>query len=243
MDLVKLLIFLIIITANTLAFSKDLVVGVVNNEPPYTSASANGSGYYGFCVDLIEEICSRLHYSCKFRETNFDRQLPDLLEGRFDLTFFTSPITSTENEEYTYTLPYLPSMGQFMTLGSSSMNSLENLKDKKIGVIKASFLKSQFLSNYTSPANVYEFDDTTLLLNALNSHQVDAVLINSSVAKYLINNVGDLKPLGEPVQFGLGYGISILKKNADLVKKINKILLEMEVDGTYAKLYTKYFGK
>ena len=242
MELVKLLIFLILITVNMLTYGKNLVIGVVKNEPPYTSAFANSNGYYGFCIDLMDEICSRLQESCQYTETTFDKQLEDLRKGRYDMTFFPSPITPTKNEDYLYTLPYLLSTGQFMTLVNSNIYSIKELKDKKIGVLKASFLKNNFLSHYTSLANVYEFTDTTLLLNALSFQRIDAILINNSVAKYLVNNVGNLRLLGKPVPLGMGYGISLLKTNADLANKINKILLQMQTDGTYERIYNKYFG-
>ena len=242
MDLVKSLIFLLLICLSTLIHGEDIVVGVVNNEPPYTSALVNGKGYYGFCVDLAEEICSRLKVTCKYKETKFDRQLEDMRNGYFDMTFFPSPITSTKKEDYMYTLPYLLSLGQFITLSDNDINSIKDLENKKIGVLKSSGLKTSFLANYVSLDNVIEFPDTTHILNALSSHEIDAILINSSVTKYLINNVGNLKRVGKPVTLGEGYGISLLKSNAELAHKINKILLQMQEDGTYAKLYNKYFG-
>jgi ABC-type amino acid transport substrate-binding protein len=242
MELVKLLFFLLLITVNTLSYGQKLIIGVMRTEPPYSSVVPNSDVYYGFCIDLMDEICSRLQYTCKYRETKFGKQEEDLRKGLFDMTFFPSPITETDDEDYMYTLPYIPSTVQFMTLANSIIYSIKELKDKKVGVIQASSFKDNFLDQYTAQTNIMEYDDTTGLLTALIAHQIDAMLVNSSVAKYLIINVGNLKSLGKPVQFGMGYGISLMKKNAALVKKINKVLLQIEADGTYARIYHKYFG-
>jgi len=238
----KILIFLILVLGNILAYGNQLVIGVLKFEPPYTSIASDGKHFYGFCIDLMDVICKRLHESCEYKVTAFDEQVEDLLNKRIDLTFLPSPITSTENIDYLYSLPYLPSTGQFMTLSNNNIHSLKELKDKKIGVIQASYLKPNFLSHYTSQSNIHEYANTTLLIHALNNHKIDAILINSSVAKYLANNIGNLSPVGEPIQFGMGYGISALKKNADLINKINQILLQLSTDGTYEKIYIKYFG-
>jgi polar amino acid transport system substrate-binding protein len=38
------------------------------------------------------------------------------------------------------------------------------------------------------------------------------------------------------------YGIALKKGNAELLAKINKGLADVKADGTYDKIYTKYFG-
>ncbi|HAT9397002.1 TPA: transporter substrate-binding domain-containing protein, partial [Legionella pneumophila subsp. pneumophila] len=41
---------------------------------------------------------------------------------------------------------------------------------------------------------------------------------------------------------GSGYGIIALKNQSALIDKINHILLEMEKDGSYLRIYNEYFG-
>ena len=42
---------------------------------------------------------------------------------------------------------------------------------------------------------------------------------------------------------GEGYAIMAHKNNSDLIKKINQALLDMEQDGTYLRIYNRYFGE
>ncbi|HAU2068628.1 TPA: transporter substrate-binding domain-containing protein, partial [Legionella pneumophila] len=49
------------------------------------------------------------------------------------------------------------------------------------------------------------------------------------------------KLIGKKISIGEGYSIMANPDQFVLIKKINKILLEMEADGTYLRLYSEYF--
>ncbi|RYW67113.1 ABC transporter substrate-binding protein, partial [Legionella pneumophila] len=51
-----------------------------------------------------------------------------------------------------------------------------------------------------------------------------------------------LKLIGDKIPIGSGYGIIALKNQSALIDKINHILLEMEKDGSYLRIYNEYFG-
>jgi ABC-type amino acid transport substrate-binding protein len=239
----KLILFLALLVGNILAYGNPLTIGVINFAPPFSSAIGNSGHYFGFCIDLMDALCARINESCHYKETQIgQKQLEDLRRGTIDITFLTSPITLTNNTDYLFSLPYIPSTGQFLTSTDSKINSLDELPGKKIGVIQATDLKKTFLSKYTSPENIHEYAKMTDLLSALNSHQVDVILMNASVAKYVINNLQHLKLVGQPIELGMGYGIIALKNKADIINKINKALLQMETDGSYVAIYKKYFG-
>lgn len=239
----KLILFLALFLSNLLAYGNPLVVGVGQFAPPFSSSIGNSSHYFGFCIDLMNELCARMHETCEYKATELGQtQINDLHQEIIDITFLTKPISLSNTSDYLYSLPYIPSSGQFLTLSGSDLSSLDALTGKKIGVIAATSLKNTFLAKYSDPKNIYEYDNITDMMAALNAHQIDAVLMNASVAKYVVNNIGRLKLLGQPMQLGMGYGIIALRKNAALIDKINKALLQIEADGTYTRIYNKYFG-
>ena len=45
-----------------------------------------------------------------------------------------------------------------------------------------------------------------------------------------------------PLYEGQKYGIGFAQGNEELVKKVNGVLDQMRKDGSYAKLYEKWFG-
>jgi ABC-type amino acid transport substrate-binding protein len=242
----KLIIFLALFILNTLSYGKALQIGVVNFAPPFSSATAtstnNSKHFYGFCIDLMDELCTRIQENCQYKETELGKkQLDDLRDGLIDITFLTSPVSDTNDKDYIYSLPYIPSRGQFLVSSGSEIDSLDDLVGKKIGYFQASSLKKT-IAQYTPLNNIKEYTQLPAMLDALSTHQVDALLINSSFAKYLMNNVERLKPIGQPVDLGMGYGMIALKQNEALISRINKALLQIESDGTYTTIYNKYFG-
>lgn len=238
----KLLIFLALLMGNILAYGEPLVIGVLKLAPPFSSEISKNS-YVGFYIDLMQQICTRLNEQCTYKTTTLDNELNDLRSGLVDITFSSSPITPTTDKDYLYSLPYMPSTGQFLILNKANIPSVAALQGKKIGVIKASSLKQHLISQYTALDNIYEYANGADLLNALATHQVDSILLNSHTAKYITNNpVYNLKILQPPIDLGMGYGLVTLKKNAELIKKINTILLQIQADGTYVSIYNKYFG-
>ncbi|WP_058534356.1 transporter substrate-binding domain-containing protein [Legionella saoudiensis] len=239
----KLIVFLVLLLGNIFAYGAQLAVGVLRFVPPFASEIGHTGQFYGFCIELMNEICRRTGNTCQYKATEVGKQLEALRLGKVDVAFLPAPVVLTPNEDYLYSLPYLPSESQFMILNSNtSIHSIDDLRGKKIGVVKSSNLKNAVLRTFTPPNNVIEYDGINSLVSGITSKQVDALLLNSSVGKYIINNVQNLKTIGKPIDIGMGYGIVALKKNAPEIKKINAALLQMESDGTYETIYKKYFG-
>ena len=66
---------------------------------------------------------------------------------------------------------------------------------------------------------------------------------NGVVINYVTNNPGGkFKSIADKEFVPEQYGIAVKKGNAELLAKINKGLADIKADGTYAAIYTKYFG-
>ncbi|WP_454785955.1 transporter substrate-binding domain-containing protein [Legionella sp. WA2024007413] len=242
MKLIKQLVFIILLASSFFAYSSPLTVGVLKFAPPFSSTDIDNH-YFGFSVDLMDEICKRIATDCIYKPTDLDSQFRDLNTGFIDITFLPSPLPSTEPTNYVFSLPYITSNGQFMSLKNSNINSINDIKNKKIGALQATFIQYNVLPNYTSKQNIKAYSKITSLIEALNNHEIDAALVNENVAKYLLNNtLQGFQLVGKPIVIGNGYGIIALRKNAPIIDKINKALLEIETDGTYLTIYNKYFG-
>ncbi|KTD42901.1 transporter substrate-binding domain-containing protein [Legionella parisiensis] len=241
MKLLRHILFLVVLLAgNTPAYTNSIFVGVSRSAPPF-SAVDGSNHYFGFCIDLMNEICKRLNTTCEYKPVTMLNQMDELNSGNIDLTFPPGPIPAAASESYIYSLPYMTSDGQFL-VNSSNIKTIAELKNKRIGVLKASHLEDTLLP-YTSKDNISEYPKISLMIMALLNNDVDAIVMNINMVKYLtINKVMSFQTVGQPITLGNGYGIVALAKNADLVNRINKILLQIENDGTYATIYNKYFG-
>jgi polar amino acid transport system substrate-binding protein len=73
---------------------------------------------------------------------------------------------------------------------------------------------------------------------------VDAVVAdNGVVVSYVANNAGTkFKTVTDASFVPEQYGIAVKKGNIALVEQLNKGLAGIKADGTYERLYAKYFG-
>ncbi|WP_131795539.1 transporter substrate-binding domain-containing protein [Fluoribacter gormanii] len=240
MKLVRHFLFVILFMSTTLAYSNSIIVGVSKSAPPF-SAVDGSNHYFGFCIDLMNEICKRLNVVCEYKPVTIKNQIDQLNAGSIDITFPPSPIPQTTSQNYVYSLPFMTSDGQFLTM-SSNIKTIADLKDKKIGTLEASHLEDT-LALYTSKDNIKTYPKISLMITALLNNDVDAIVLNINIFKYLtINKVINFQTVGKPIILGNGYGILALPKNTALINSINKILLQMENDGAYENIYNKYFG-
>lgn len=184
---------------------------------------------------------------CEYIPISKEGELKGLDRGAFDIVFSSTPITTSLPDKYQYSLPYLTSDGQFLTLKNNSINTLNDINFKKIGFFKINFQQSPLLKKYKTTNTLIEFTDPAELVNALTAKEVDAILINYQASRFIVNNLNpaednQLKLIGNKIPIGSGYGIIALKNQSALIDKINHILLEMEKDGSYLQIYNEYFG-
>ncbi|STY28862.1 arginine-binding periplasmic protein [Legionella wadsworthii] len=243
MKLKKQIIFITLFCYTLFAYGNQMVVGVLKFAPPFSSVDSENH-YFGFSIDLMNEICKRINISCTFKATDLNSQAQDLNNGDIDVTTLPSPLPANGSEDYAFSLPYITSKGQFVALQKSTIQSIDDIKNKKIGALQATLFQFNILPIYTPKEKIKTYSKITSLIEAVNNHEVDAALLNENVAKYLLFNktLDGFQLVGQPIVTGNGYGIISLKKNAPLIDKINKALLEIETDGTYLKIYNKYFG-
>ena len=77
----------------------------------------------------------------------------------------------------------------------------------------------------------------------LKAGTIDGAIIDNAVAMYYLKQGADkdLKLVGEPTK-APGTVLGVKKGNKELQDAVNKALKELKEDGTYQKIYDKWFG-
>ncbi len=239
----KILVFISLFITNVLVHGAPVNVGVLNFAPPFSSL-AGENHYYGFTIDLMDNICKRINTECVYKSATMSRQFEQLEQGTIDISFLPIPISSKIPEQFIYSLPYLASNGQFLALEDSNIKTAGDIKNYKIGVVQDTLYPILADSNFARVNTIKGYPNITDMLTGLQNRDVDVIYVNASVARFIINNAMlHFKSIGNRITMGQGYGILALKKNAALIEKINNALVDMEADGTYLKIYNQYFSK
>ena len=158
------------------------------------------------------------------------------------------PPNAPDAAKFVFSVPYLPSSAQFLVRADSNIKTLQNIRDKGVGVrlgalFGGTLFKDFVLALYNRQVNVTSYLEMGDVIAALQNKTVNAVFSNTHNIQYwYTTNTEQFRVLGDPFPVGNGYTIMGKKGDEQLITQINQALYAMEQDGTYPKLYDCYFA-
>lgn len=243
----KRLLFALVLICPVL-FAQDLIIGTTRDYPPFSSLADQNNHFYGFEIDIMNEICTRLQTKCQFRPVVVSTIVDELKNGHIDFAIAAIIIPSAPLPDLVFSLPYLPSNAQFMTLKSSNIEHASDIKNKRVGVRRGTLgggtiFKDMAIQMYNGAVTVRDYASMNDLMAALGNKRVDVIFSNEAALKYwYFNDKDSYRLIGNKVIIGNGYGIMSTTKYEAMMRVINQIILQMMSDGSYLKIYNQYFG-
>lgn len=237
----KLLLFLLSLIYSTLSYSFTLIIGSSRYNPPFETWTSHNQVYYGYDVDLMMEICRRMNATCEFVPYPFDQLFNVLKNNKVDLVISSIIVTDERKKDFLFSLPYLESNAQYLVNSDSAIHTVVDLYGKKVGVKGGTPYGARVLTSNQNNT-VVRYHNLEDMFIALQNNEVNAVLIDYESAKYWVAiNPGIYRYVGGKTSIGQGYAIMANKNRTELIEAINRIILEMESDGTFLKIYSQYF--
>ena len=249
---------------------KEVVIGTEGSFPPFNATNPDGT-FYGFEIDLADDLCARMKLKCTFMQQSFDGIIPALQAGKFDVIMSGMSQTPERAKVILFSRPYisgsptfgvqksgdlanLPLNGQAFNLDSDPQGtekaieeSKSALKGKIIGVQSGS-VHAKFLEKYfadTSTIRLYKSAQEQNL--DLTSGRIDAIFAsNSYLTKLGKESSSDdmiiAGPLFKGGMFGKGSSIGLRTDDTDLKAMFDEAINAATADGTMKTLSTKWFG-
>ncbi|HAT8180114.1 TPA: transporter substrate-binding domain-containing protein [Legionella pneumophila] len=225
-------------------YALTLIIGTLSYNPPFeiqVNNSSKKNEFYGFEIELMNEICQRINAKCQYKPLLFEQILAEVNSGAINLGIGSINITPERSERFLFSLPYKASYHQFLVPSNSNIKKIDDLKGKTIGIHLGS-PTADYLMVYFNNTIQFKYYETFMdLLNGLTDPQVSAIVTNSDQAQYWASNTPDCKLLGDSFPFGIGFGVVARLDQAELIEKINQALIDIENDGTYLKIYNLFF--
>jgi arginine/ornithine transport system substrate-binding protein len=226
------------------AAPEGLRIGVEGAYPPFNQADKKGR-LSGFDIDIANALCKVLQTSCSFVRQRWDRMIPDLVDGKYDLVVSSMSITAERQQRIDFTSPYYVTPANFVAKkGTSLAASLDALKGQRIGVQKATTHERYLARTLSKSVAIVRYD-------TLPKAQADMVAGNIDLvfADAIALSEGFLKKdkgkgfvfVGPDLHIGSGIGIGVRKGQPELLASLNRALAAIRSDGTYDQISGKYF--
>lgn len=224
------------------AQAKTIVVGHDTNFMPFEFKDPDTGKYVGFDIDMWKYIAEDLGLDYKLQPMDFNGLIPALQSGNIDAAIAGMTIKSERAQVVDFAYPYYDAGLMILVKdGDTSIKSLEDLEGKVVAT-KLGTTSEDFVKKNAKASDVKLFPNIDGAYMELATGGADAVLFDSPAVMYYAKTAGkgQAKVVG-PLYMGQSYGVAF-PKGSELRDKVTVSILKMMEDGTYAKIYEKWFG-
>ncbi len=225
-----------------------LRVGIQTTVPPMGYIDENGN-WTGFDVDLAEAFAEKLGVRLEKVKANTKTRITFLTEGRIDASFTNSSHTRSREEAVDYVEPAYIFTGKIFYAKKGRFKNYGDLGGKRICVEQGSnaFIAGpQEIARYTDkkPEMIsMATNPNAECFMALKQGKVDAFTQDSVIIAAVAGKAGvDYEPVGPIYSPGL-YAIMVPENDSNWRDALSFLLQDMIKDGTYEKIYQKWFGE
>jgi polar amino acid transport system substrate-binding protein len=205
-----------------------------------------GGEIVGFDVDMIDLVAKRLGVEQAIIDTPFEgiQSGEDLNARKCDIAAAAMTITPEREEKIAFSDPYFDANQALLVEKGSGIKTFEDLKGETLGVQSGTTGK-MYAEEHAVPAGVElkDYEDLALELSAVKSGQIPAAINDIPVLLDYAKENPDVEvtatfETGEQYGFGMKKGTS-----QELQRVVNEVIQQAKSDGTYDRLYEKWFGQ
>jgi len=216
-----------------------LVMATSPDYAPYGSLDEAGN-IVGFDVDIAKYLAQKLNFDLEIKNIPFDDLIKTLTDKQADFVMAGMIPKEDRKNDADFSDIYYEAHNSIVSKKDSGLKKKEDLSGKKIGV-KAGTDQESFAGELG--AEVDSAEQTSELVDQLKSGDIDAAIIETRVAKKIVEANPELsssdiekeqseEPAGPAIAF---------PKGSDYVDDINGALKEMKDSGELDKLIAKWF--
>lgn len=220
------------------------VVGTDATYPPFDFKDEHGQ-LTGFDADLLKAIADNQNFSVEFVPTARSQLFPGLNEGYYQILAACLGMNAERLAQSEMSEPYAFAPNVIMGKSGNNVQTLTQLGNRSVAVQQDSYthkvLTDSGIKNIITEKTPYE------AYVAFVSGRADYVVGDAGVLNYYHKNNKDTH---KPQTYSTVYNktedvrvaFAVKKGNTELINKINEGLKNIKANGTYDKIYAKWFG-
>lgn len=204
--------------------------------PPYEYY--DGKTIVGIDAEIAALIAEKLGLELVIEDTEFNSIIPGVQSGKYDIGMAGMTADEDRLKDVDFSTSYAKGVQVVIVKDGGSINSLDDLEGKKIGVQEATTGDIYASDDFGDDA-VVRYANGGVAVEALKSGKVDCVIIDNEPAKaYVAANEG-LKIL-ETSYADEDYAICFKKGNTEIKDAVDKALVELINEGKVKEIVEKY---
>ncbi|MDM8535297.1 transporter substrate-binding domain-containing protein [Desulfobacterales bacterium HSG17] len=222
--------------------------------PPFALTRIDGTAD-GFSVDMLKAVARAVNLKVNFKVAPWYQIKQELVDGQLDVLPLVS-FSEERDEVYDFTASYLRMHGTaFVRRGEKEIYSEADLRDKEVIVMRGDTAHEYAIKKNLSDRLIL-VDNYEDAMQLLSKGRHDAILVQHLVGLQLINKLNisnivsinsfhetNLKPESAPLGgFEQKFCFAVQEGDKELLAILNEGLSIVISDGTYDKLYHKWFG-
>ncbi len=222
-----------------------LTVGMDATYPPFEYINETTKKFEGFDVDLMKAVAQKLGLKVEFKNVAWEGIIPGLVAHKYDCICSAMTITKERAKEVDFSRPYfVASQVIVVRANDNRIHGVKDLAGKVVGVQMGTtgefFAEKLIKEGIKFKLKLYKTTPDALM--DLKDGRIDAVIIDNGIAMWMAKKCPEDYKVIEQRLTHEYYGIAVAKDNPGLLKAINRALLEIFKDGTYSRIYEKWFG-
>ena len=239
-------ILVVLFHQNSLAQSgRKLLVGTDYAYYPYEYVNEFHQAE-GFDVDIIKAVAHEIKYDVEFKPSNWGSVKAELESGNIDLIAGMYYLPDRA-EKVNFSMPYIIVTHSIFVKEGDYWASLKDVKDElnlNVVVENSSILHSYLTTAGIASNRIIPVENQLDALKILSETPNTCALLPTLQGQFIAerNGFDDVAIVGLPI-LPREYSIAIKKTDTLLLSQINDAITTIHKNGTYAKIYDKWFGQ
>jgi len=224
------------------AAADKLVVATDTNFKPFSYKDSSGK-YVGFDVEFWDAVAREMDLEYTLQPMDFNGIIPGLQSGNVDVAVAGMSVKANREEVIDFCFPYYKA--GLVILVPENNTDIKDISDLegKIVATKLATSSVDYLQSNAKLKELKQFPNISDAFMELQAGGCDAVFFDLPPLQDFANNAGQgqVKVVG-PLYMGHYYAMAV-PQGSEVREAVNRGILRLFENGTYDKIYRKWFGE
>lgn len=209
---------------------------------PFVMADADNRPS-GFGIDLVTAIGDKQGFRANFIPHPFTGMLEDLGKGT-DIAVAAITVTDERKAMVDFTNPHFDTSMALIVPKDSPITSIGDVKGKNIAVVVDTVGEPGLAKLQGGNGTITRTSSVWAATREVMSKNVDGAFADAGPLNYYANTYKEqkLRVINDAGSAKDHYALAVKKGNTELLNKLNRGLEQIKADGTYDKIYQKWFS-